>query len=162
MRSVRLILLAASLAASGCFAYIPSSPQEVAPGQPLRLRLSAEAAARYQDLRLANSRLLEGTLVSRSASELMVEASVGVNDATRDSRALVQQVSVPLSGILEVELKRLDGFKTGLLVAGGGALLTVAIIKGGGGSGSKHNPPDDTPDARRIPLIRFSLPLGGR
>lgn len=162
MRSVRLLLLAASLAASGCFTYIPSSPQEVAPGQPLRLRLSAEEAARYQDLRLANPRLLEGTLVSRSASELMVEASVGVNDATRGSRALVQQVSVPLSGILEVELKRLDGFKTGLLVAGGGALLTAVIIRSGSGSGSEDTPPDDTPDARRIPLIRFSLPLGGR
>ena len=162
MRAVRLLLLAASLAASGCFTYIPSSPQEVAPGESLRLRLSAEEAARYQDLRLANPRLLEGTLVSRSATELMVEASVGVNDATRGTRALVQQVSVPLSGILEVELKRLDGFKTGLLVAGGGALLTAVIIRSGGGSGSEDDPGTDTPDARRIPLIRFSLPLGRR
>lgn len=162
MRPLRLLVLAAALAASGCFAYLPSSPQEVAPGEGVRLRLTAEEAARYLDLRLASPRVMEGTLLDRTASELVVEASIGASDPTRGTRVLVQRVSVPLTGIVDVERKKLDTFKTGLLAGGGTALVTALLIRHAAGSGSEEEPPDDVPEARRIPLIRFAIPLGRR
>ena len=162
MRPTRLLVLAATLAASGCFAYLPSSPQEIAPGEGVRLRLSAEEAMRYADLRLANPRVLEGTLVERSGSELMVEASIGASDPSRGSRILLQRVTVPISGILEVEHRRLDRLKTGLLVGGGTALLAGLVIHNAYGSGSEGEKPPDISEARRMPLIRFAFPLGRR
>jgi len=162
MRPTRLLVLAATLAASGCFAYLPSSPQEIAPGEGVRLRLSAQEAMRYADLRLPNPRVLEGTLVERSDSELMVEASIGTSDPARGSRILLQRVTVPVSGILDVEQRRLDRVKTGFLVGGGAAVLTALVIHSAWGSGSESQHPPDISEARRIPLLRFAIPLGSR
>jgi len=162
MRSVPLLLLAASLAASGCYAYVPIAPQEASPGDAVRFRLAPEEAARYQDLRLADPRLIEGTLVRGGETEMILDAHVGRSGAAEGSRLLVQEVSIPLSGILEVELRKLDGTKTGLVLAGGVLALATAVATGGVGSGSDDGGGNDTPEARRIPLIKLSLPLGGR
>jgi len=162
MRPIRFLVLVTALAASGCFAYIPSSPQEVVPGEGVRLRLTAEEATRYLDLRLASPRVMEGTLLDRTGTELVLEASIGSNDPTRGTRALVQRVSVPLTGIVDVERKKLDTFRTGLLAGAGGVLAGAFIFRQLSGSGSDPEDPPDTPEARRIPLIRFAIPLGGR
>lgn len=162
MRSVPLLLLAASLATSGCYAYIPIAPQEAAPGDAVRFRLTPEEAARYQDLRLANPRLIEGTLVQEGETEMVLDAHVGRAGAAEGSRLLVQEVSIPRAEILEVELRKLDGTKTGLVVAGGIVAIATVVAVSGGGSGSDDGGGTDIPEARRIPLIRFSLPLGGR
>lgn len=162
MRSSLVLLLAVTLTGSGCYKYIPSSAMEVTPGQAVRVRLSAAEAARYQDLRLADPRLLDGTVVDRTAGELVVEATVGANDPTRGTRALVQQVSVPLEGVLGVDLKELDKVKTGLVVGGGGAVLLAAILAAGDALGGDDAGGTDVPEARRVPLFRFALPLGRR
>ena len=91
-----------------------------------------------------------------------MEASIGAGDPTRGARILHQQVSVARSGILEVELRELDTVKTGLLVGGGGALITAAIIMNARGSGRRAVPVTETPDSPRVPILRFSLPMGGR
>lgn len=160
MRTVRVSALLATLAASSCFSYHVVSPDEVSPGQDVRLRLTVEESARYQDLRLADPRLLEGELISAGGAEILVRASIGAGDPTRGTRVLVQDVSVPRSGILEVELRELDKTKTGLLVGGGGAVIVAAILRSGSGSGRRSGPGDEVPEARRIPLLRFSLPFG--
>jgi len=162
MRSSLVLLLALSLSASGCYKYIPTSAMEVTPGQAVRVRLSAAEAARYQDLRLADPRLLDGTVVERTAGELVVEATVGANDPTRGTRALIQQVTVPLEGVLGVDLKELDKVKTGLLVGGGGAVVLAAILAAGDALGGDDPGGNDVPEARRVPLFRFALPLGRR
>jgi hypothetical protein len=162
MRATRLLALAAALAASGCFAYVPSSPQELVPGEAVRLRLSAQEAMRYADLRLADPRSMEGTFVDRSDAELMLEATVSPSDRERGTQFLVQRVTIPLTGILDVEKKKLDTVKTGLLVGGGAAAVAALIVGNATGWGSDSESPPDAPEARRIPLLRFSIPLGGR
>lgn len=160
MRPSRLLLMAAIVAAPGCYTFIPSSPQEIRPGQDLRVRLTAESAADYQDLRLANPRLLEGTLIEQSAEGLVVEAEVGVGSDLRGSRVLVQQITVPTSGVLEVELKELHVLRTGVLVAGGGAALLAIVLNADGGGGDEDGPGGGNPEARRVPLLKFSFPVG--
>ena len=161
MRPVHLLALGAAGAAAGCFSYVPVNPSEVSPGQEVRLRLTAEEAARYPDLRLRDARLMEGTLVETTDGELVVAASIAAGDPTRGTRVLVQQVSVPRSGILEVELREIDKVRTGLLVVGGGAIITAVIIKGGSAFGGRDGPDGEVIEAR-IPLVRFRLPVGGR
>lgn len=162
MRPTRFLVLAATLSATGCFAYIPSSPQELVPGEGVRLRLSAQEAMKYADLRLADSRSLEGKFVDRSEGELMVEATVAASDRERGTQLLVQRVTVPLTGIVDVERKRMDTFKTGLLVGAGTAAVAAVLLQDALGYGSDEGPPTENPEARRIPLLRFSIPLGGR
>ncbi|NJD19973.1 MAG: hypothetical protein FIA95_11925 [Gemmatimonadetes bacterium] len=162
MRSTRLLVLAAALAASGCFAYVPSSPQELVPGEGVRLRLSAQEAMKYADLRLADARSLEGKFVDRSDAELMVEATVGTSDRERGTQLLLQRVTVPLTGIVDVQKKKLDTFKTGLLVGAGTAAVAAVIFQDALGYGSDETPPTENPEARRIPILRFAFPLGGR
>lgn len=162
MRAHRVLLVMLTAGLAGCYAYVPSSPQEVQPGQSIRLRLTPEEAASLQDLRLTNPRLLEGTLLESGSAGWVLEAMVGGGpvQAGAASRTLVQRVSVPSSGVLEVELKELDKVRTGLLVGGGGAVLLAVIAKAGGGSGTEDGPGTDVPEARRIPLIRFGFPIG--
>ncbi len=162
MRATRFVTLAAALAASGCYAYLPSSPQELVPGEAVRLRLSAQEAMRYADLRLADPRSMEGTYLERSDDQLMIEATVSPSDRERGTQFLVQRVTVPLTGILDVERKRLDNVRTGLVVGGGAALVAAFIVGNATGWGSDSERPPDAPEARRIPLLRFSIPLGGR
>ena len=50
MRLQGVLALVGLLGAGGCYHYLPSSPQEVAPGQAVRLRLEAWPAARYGHL----------------------------------------------------------------------------------------------------------------
>jgi len=158
---MRPVLLLA-VVASGCFSYVPVSLSEVSPGQEVRLRLTAEEAARYPDLRLRDPRLMEGTLVEATDGVVVVEASIGTGDATRGTRIFVQQVPVSRSGILEVELREINKARTGLLIAGGGAVITAVVIEAGGGFGRREGPGGEIPEARRIPLVSFSLPWGSR
>jgi hypothetical protein len=151
--------MAGLFAAGGCYHYLPSSPQEVATGQAVRLRLTADEAARYTDLRLGDPRLLEGTVVDRSASGVMLDATVGVNNAETGARALTQRLNVPLSGVLDVELKQLDRTKTGFLVGGAAVLAGVVIAKATGAFGSDEIPGTDNPEARRVPLFTVRLPF---
>ena len=157
MRFRSVLALTGMFAAGGCYHYLPSSPQEVATGQAVRLRLTADEAAKYTDLRLGDPRLLEGTVVDRSASGVMLDATVGVNNPETGSRALTQRVNVPLSGVLDVELKQLDRTKTGFLVGGGAVVVGLAIAKSTGAFGTNDAPGTDTPEARRVLLFRVRL-----
>ncbi|HSG08961.1 MAG TPA: hypothetical protein VLA36_11435 [Longimicrobiales bacterium] len=159
MRLQGVLALVGLLGAGGCYHYLPSSPQEVAPGQAVRLRLTADEAAKYVDLRLDDPRVVEGNVADRSASGVMLDATVGVNDATTGSRALIQRLNVPFSGVVEVELKVIDRTKTGFLVGGGAVIAGLAIAKAGGAFGGSEGSPIDNPEARRLPLFKIRLPF---
>lgn len=157
MLLTRLTALSALLVVGGCYRYTPSSPQEIAPGQVVRLRLSPEEAGKYADLRLANPRLLDGTVVDRNGSELMVDASLRVSEPGAGPRELMQRLNVPLTGVLDVELRELDRTRTSFLMAGGAAALGAVIAASLGGSGSEDGPGNENPEARRIPFFRLRL-----
>ncbi|MDH5758858.1 MAG: hypothetical protein OEZ65_04665 [Gemmatimonadota bacterium] len=153
------MIAAGFFTAGGCFQYLPSTPQEIAPGQSVRVRLTPEEASRFADLRLASPRLLEGTVVDRSASAFMLDASVGGRAAGDGSVALSQRVNVPLSGIVEVERKEMDRARTSLLVGGGVALATVMLVKAGGAFGGSEPPSGGGTEFRSTSLFRIVLPF---
>lgn len=143
---------------AGCYSYVPTRLESVEPGTSVRLRISPEEVTRLQEMRRSDDRVLDGVLLTRGSDEVLVETSVGSIDPTRGTRALNQRVGVSLSGIRDVELRRLDRFRTGALLGGGGValgLIVAAQLQEG------RNDPDGIPDG---PLEgrRFLLPIGLR
>lgn len=159
MRVRSVFVMAGLFAAGGCYHYLPSSPQEVVAGQAVRLRLTGDEAAKYTDLRLSDPRLLEGTVVDRSGSGVMLDATVGVNNAETGSRALTQRLNIPLAGVLDVELKELDRTKTSFLVGGSAVLAGLVIGKVSGAFGGSETPGTDVQESRRVPLFKIRLPF---
>lgn len=124
MRTV--LPLCATLLCSACFSYLPIEPGEVEPGLAVRARVSAAAAARIAPLLGAtDARRLDGTLVTQSADTLIVEVPTVLVDTREFGRTPNQRVSIPRGDLLELEVRRLDRFRT-IAVAG-----TVAAIVGG-------------------------------
>jgi hypothetical protein len=158
-RARQALLVLSLLLASGCYSYVPARMESVEPGQAVRVRLSLEEAERLEPVRRTSARVMDGVVLSRSDSELLVETPVGRLDPRQGTRPLHQRVNVPLLEIRDVELRERDNFKTGAIL--GGAALVVAVgvtaaLKGGGGT----RPVDgEGPAESWIPLFfRFSVP----
>lgn len=157
MHGCRLLQGAVLVMVTGCYSYSPAQLETIAPGQAVRVRLTAEEAARLEPIRVTDARLMEGVVVQRSGSELLMDSHVGSLDPQRGTRSLIQRINVPVGEIQEVELRRLDTLKTGATV-GGFALATTAIILAarGGGIGGRDGG-GDLPEFRGwdIPALRI-------
>jgi hypothetical protein len=163
MRSRKLLLVATVLAASGCYRYLPAPASAVAPGTPVRMRITAQQAEALRAQRLSDNRLLNGTVVEKTEQGFMVETEVGRNDPTRGTRAVTQLLSIPESGVLEIEQRTLDRGRTGMAMVAGGVVLGVVVaLQSRGGQGGTDTPGPGTQEARRVPLLKLALPLGGR
>jgi len=158
MRGKGLLLIGVLAATTGCYAYVPSSVDEIAPGTPVRVRLTAAEAGRLVDQRLTDARLLAGTLVQHDGEQLLVDTSVGRNDAERGLRSVVQRVSVPRRDVLEVERRQLDKGRTGIVVGAGAVALGVVIaLQARGGQGTPDGPGGGTQESRRLPILSFRV-----
>jgi hypothetical protein len=114
---------------TGCFSYIPvTSVADVEPGFSVRARVSPTASARIAPLLGATeARRLDGTLVAQSTDELIVEVPIVMQDAREFGRTPNQRVSIPRSDLVELEVRKLDRFRTGL-VAGATAVVIGGIL----------------------------------
>lgn len=126
VRRPALLIATAFLTLTGCFSYLPIEPGEVEPGLTVRARVSPAAGARIAPLLGAtDARRLDGTFITRSADTLIVEVPTVMTDTREFGRTPNQRVSIPRADLLELEVRRLDRFRTAA-VAG-----TVAAIVGG-------------------------------
>lgn len=161
MRSHLLLLLASSLLLAGCYSYRVTDLDALAPGSGLRLRISPAEAERLVDLRLTEDRLVTGTLVSNGGGAVLVDTEVGVNDATRGTRALTQRISIPLGEVREIEERHLDRVKTGALVGAVALGVGIAAAAALGGGDGADVPPGPGTGELRVPVgllrIRFGF-----
>jgi len=157
MRGKSFLLVGTLLATSGCYTYLPAPIEDIAPGTPVRIHMTAAEAGRLVEQRLTDDRVLTGTLVEQGDGQILVDTSVGRNDAQRGLHSVVQRVNVPTRDVLEIEQRHLDRGRTGILI-GVGALaggIIVALQSGGGGSA----PPTGggTQESRRAPILSFRI-----
>ncbi len=158
MRGKGLLLVGTLLAANGCYTYLSTPLEEVAPGTPVRIRLTAAEAGRLVEQRLTEDRLLTGTLVEQDDGQVLVDTSVGHNDAERGMRAVVQRLSVPTHEVLEIEQRHLDKGRTGVVVGVGAVAAGVIIaLQARGGGGSADNTGGGTQESRRVPILSFRV-----
>ena len=151
----RLALLAPAVLA-GCYTYAPVQSSALSPGTGVRARVSATAAERVAPLLgVSDARVLTGTLIDNRSGRLIVEvptlaqATIGTG-----GQSLNQRISIAPGDLVEIESRKLDRQRTGLVVGAAliiGASATVAALKGGPGL---DRPPGGTSTDSRIP-IRF-------
>lgn len=117
---------------TGCYRYTPIEPVAVEPGTSIRARVSAAEAERIALLiGTGNSRLIQGVLVEGGADGLMVQVPTVLRAGSGET--LNQRIVISRSGLLELELRRLDRTRTWGLVALGllaGGFVTYQAVAG--------------------------------
>lgn len=147
---------------TGCFSYRPAPVAEVAPGRTVRAFLTTEQAREINAVLGRSGRELVGKVVESRDEGLLLEVrAVTVNEGL-SGRTLNQRVAIPLSGIMEVEERTLNGWKTALVTLGiaaavGGLLATQ--LDEGENSPTGNRP--DPPESLRRPAIRIQIPIPG-
>ena len=157
-RMKRLVLFAPALVA-GCYTYAPVQSSTLAPGTGVRARVSASAAERVAPLLgVSDARVLTGTLIDNQSGTLIVEvptlaqASIGTSGQT-----LNQRISITPGDLVEIESRKLDRQRTGIVVgavAVVGISAAIAALKGGPGL---DRPPGGTSSDSRIPIKLWRL-----
>lgn len=110
------------LALGGCYTY-SLVPAESAPeGARVRARVTATEAERLGAILLREDRVLEGRLIS-TGDELLLEVPSAVTTAGTSMRWLNQRIELSPSDIVELEIRRLDPWRT----AGAAAVLAAAV-----------------------------------
>ena len=158
-RATRAALVSSLLLVSGCYSYVPANMGQIEPGQAVRVRLTPEEADRLEPVRLTDSRVLDGLVVNRSASELLVEAPIGRLDPMGGTRTLIQRISLPLGEIRDIERRERDRLKTGAAIGGVALVVGVGVfaaLKGGSGRRSGEEP---GPAESRSPVY-IRVPVG--
>jgi hypothetical protein len=148
----------APLLVAGCYTYASIDPAAVRPGTGVRVRVSSAAAERLAPLLgTGDARVLSGQLVDVRTDTMIVQVPTVVQAAVGSSlETLHQRLSIPRSELLELETRRLDRVRTGL-VAGSTALLVGGVIVAAtkGDRGSDRGPGDGGGPEARLPLIGF-------
>lgn len=157
----RFRLLIAAVLLSGCHAYHATELDAVRPGDPLRVRVSPDAAERLAEVRLSEDRLIEGELVQQTGDGVLLDTQVAGAATRGGTRALRQRITIERADIREVELRSVDRVRTGALI---GALAVgvgyVVVNQFEGGRSEDDGPGNENPESRRRPSgIRFAIPL---
>jgi hypothetical protein len=127
IRASRPLVLACLM--TGCFSYLPvTSVSDVEPGISVRARISPSASAQIAPLLGAtDARRLDGTLISQSPDTLIVEVPIVMQDAREFGHTPNQRISIARRDLLELEVRRLDRFRTGA-IAGGAAVVIGGLL----------------------------------
>jgi hypothetical protein len=162
-RQLCAVLVAASAAAgSGCYTYAPVAPASAPVGAAVRVRLTAQEAERVHGLLGRDDRLLEGTIMEAVPDAVVIAVPTTAGTATPGlaSGQLHQRISVPVPGVVEMETRRLDKFRTGLLV--GGIAAAVGVVIGTQFVGTDSPEGEDKPGEDRLVVPVFSFFIGRR
>ena len=124
------VFFLASLFLSGCFTYIPIDPGEVEPGLDVRARVSSSASARIAPLiGSTDARRLDGKLITRAGDTLIVEVPTVMLHNREFGQTPNQRVSIPRGELVELEVRKMDRWRTMGLVGGAAVVLGVTLTK---------------------------------
>ncbi|HET6680848.1 MAG TPA: hypothetical protein VFG84_06575 [Gemmatimonadaceae bacterium] len=151
-RVVAGVMLVAALPA--CYSYHVVPTEQLSVGKSVRARLSADEATRLQGVLGRTDRTLDGRLMASSDSGLLMAvptSRIGPEGITH------QRILVPRSSLLEVEERRLDRFRTGIVVAAITAVAAAVVVTqfdvGSPNDGEPKGGTDHNILGVRIPLL---------
>jgi len=155
----RTLALALILCALGCYTFEPVALEELAPDMQVRARLTPAQAAEISEVLPDQDRLVEGTVLEGGTDQLLLLVPVATANRRGRVETLSQRLGIPRSGLVEVELKQLDRWKTGVLGAAGAFAVGFVIYKSltGGSSGSTPGGGGGGPQDTWIPI---RIPVG--
>jgi hypothetical protein len=161
MRADRLAVALAALVAfaplvAGCYRYVPAGNADLQPDNEVRVRVNEAEARRLAVAIEPGTRVLEGRVVEHQQDSVLL--LVNVYSELQGARVVTlnQRLNVARPGIVDVELRQLDGTKTAIVAVAGVALVgTVigAIATGGFDSGNDDGGPG--PRDLLVPLFRL-------
>jgi hypothetical protein len=125
-RTIATLLLPAWLLA-GCYHYTPAEVGDARPGSSVRLRVTDVQASRFAELMPVPTRTFEGRVVDASPDSLMLEVPISTDVRGVRIETIHQRMDFPRAGVLDTELRTLDGTRTALLGAGAVALIGIAL-----------------------------------
>ena len=144
---------------AACYTHAPIEPNELRSRTSIRARVNAATAEQLEPLLgVSNARVLNGVVITTSPDTLIVEVPTGVRTEIGSSvQTLNQRVAIPRASIVELETRRIDRLRTGLVV-GSASLLAGALIYGAvrGDPGNGRPPGCCEPTELRIPLLRIT------
>jgi hypothetical protein len=142
---------------AACYTYAPIETANVHPGAGVRARVSGSAVDRLAPLLgTSNPRLVSGRLVDTRADTLILEVPTVMQALVGSSvETLHQRVSIPRSELVELEMRRLDRFRTAAVV-GGAAIVIAAVVIGALGDDPGYGGPPGPGGGNdvRAPLLR--------
>lgn len=147
LRSVSCTALLFALPA--CYSYVPVELDALNPGAELRARLSAVEAERLSEMLPVVDRVLEGRVLEGDGEAVLLLVPVATRQTGGGLQTLNQRLRLGRDQVVEVELKRLDRWRTGLLVTTGAVVVGVlaARILEGGRSGTRDPGTGDPPES---------------
>jgi hypothetical protein len=128
MHSRRLALIVLmSTVFGGCYSYRVVPVEQAPVGETVRARVSPAEADRLREVIGRDDRVVEGELLAPPDSAILVAVRTSVVDASVQTH---QRVTVPRQGLLELEVRRLDRWKTvGIAAAVVGVASALAITQ---------------------------------
>ena len=131
-----------ALPLAGCFSYIPIEPGSVEPGLSVRARVSPGASSRIAPLLgSSDARRLDGTFVTHAGDTLIVEVPTVMQDTREFGRTPNQRVSIGRGELLELEVRKLDRVRTGIIAGATAAIAGSFLIKSLRGDPGKEQLP---------------------
>jgi hypothetical protein len=128
----------------GCYSYRVVPVEQAPVGETVRARVSATEAERLRGVLGRDERVVEGQLLAQPDSAILVAVRTSLVDASVQTH---QRVALPRHGLLELEVRRLDRWKTlGVAAVVVGATTAVAVSQfnsakptENGGKGGSNN-----------------------
>ena len=146
------------LMSSACYRYVPIETATAAPGEPVRVYITEDAADGFREVHEVDATVpnVRGTVVGRDAGDLLLTVEVAQRQVGFQAIGLEQTLRIPETEILATERRSLNGLATSAfvgVVAGGVAAILTFILESEG----EPLPPEPDVDLM-VPLI--SVPVG--
>ena len=158
-----MVVVGAACFASGCYTYVPAQFTAIPIGEGVRVYLSQAGVDRLRQVGadalpgLTDRPVLNGRLVRRDATEFSLQVPVGTRQAGFHQAELDQQVTLPVTDLVQVERRMVSGLRSALSVVAGTALLATVVVTIVNGARRPSDNGGPEPDNLRIPL--FSVPV---
>jgi hypothetical protein len=121
----------------GCYTYIVMPVEQIPVGSDVKARISgAEADRLTQELGSEQDRVISGELTEKQESDILLSLPKSVQHSTGPNSTVYQRVAIPRTSLFDVEVRRLDKWKTGGLMALAATLISVVAIKQFGNNGN--------------------------
>ncbi|MEX2284083.1 MAG: hypothetical protein WEE89_16470, partial [Gemmatimonadota bacterium] len=146
MKRVRSITIAVAMpfALSACYSYMPAQLETIPSGQEVRMVVTREGRLDLPEAIEPEGPFISGKVVRRDGDRLFLSIPIAQQQRGFYVSQIAQEVSLRTGEIVQIELRKLDGVKTGLFVAGTAAAaagIVFAIIEAASRSNDDGLPP---------------------
>jgi hypothetical protein len=163
LKSTGLVALALF---GGCYTYSTIDLASVTPGMEVRARVSAATAAQLgPSLGMSDARLLSGPIVQNDADGLTIKVPTAPMGTIGAQEGLFQQILINRSDLLELESRRIDRARTGVVIGAafvGATVIAVTALHGrSSGDNAVTEPPANFNRGARGVHLTFVVPVRG-